>query len=610
MKLGNVMKQIIFAWSICGLPDASANIRTVRSSNHSSRFIHHEEEKVPATTEPPENDVCIEDTVHASTETIEETTTDGLRKRRGHDYVTTISLTNGDNFMKDIRSDRRRRNDENGMRTNDYRKKISDDLSDRIKVDRVVRRKHNEIVTGASSDDHSEFIEDIRADGLKGKRQNSGIDMDTDMYSDEFLHCNHKTIEKAGYEKLPNGSVYVPEYEVLYGQRDYHQNEDGSILVCPTFFEDLNSPGNDTEATLEIEDLYSEEFINCEHTAIEKGCFEIHPNGSVYVPLYKRLFTKRNYVENEDGVIFVCPTFFNDTSYDKFPRAIYIVTLIGTVVSTLCVVVHIVMFLLLPKLRNLPGYCLFSMCIALMVAYICTFIPYARNDNADCTAVGVIKAYGFLASFFWMNVMAYDIWRSLRLATAKLRLSGQRPMMARFAMYSAYSWGCPLLIIIIGFIVNSSENSLMEYRLEITDDQCWFKYKQANLVYFASPLFTMIILNVLLFVSSFVMISSATMNTAENKADLWSRFLVSFRLAVVMGLMWIFGVLATATEAEWLWYFFVICNVLQGMFIFFSFTFTEKTRKEARKALTTKKNTLGEETGIFRCQTRYMRQKD
>ncbi|GFY65937.1 g_PROTEIN_RECEP_F2_4 domain-containing protein [Trichonephila inaurata madagascariensis] len=82
------------------------------------------------------------------------------------------------------------------------------------------------------------------------------------------------------------------------------------------------------------------------------------------------------------------------------------------------------------------------------------------------------------------------------------------------------------------------------------------------------------------------------MNTAENKADLWLRFLVCIRLSVVMGLTWIFGALSSAVEANWLWHLSVICNVLQGVFIFFSFTFTEKTRLECKKAIARKKSSF------------------
>ncbi|KFM76505.1 hypothetical protein X975_20581, partial [Stegodyphus mimosarum] len=88
------------------------------------------------------------------------------------------------------------------------------------------------------------------------------------------------------------------------------------------------------------------------------------------------------------------------------------------------------------------------------------------------------------------------------------------------------------------------------------------------------------------------MISSASMKTDERKSDQWFYFLVFVRLAAAMGLMWIFGVIAIVTQTTVLWYFYAICNTLHGAFIFFSFTFTEKTRKTCKKAIKKKKSSV------------------
>ncbi|GFY24630.1 g-protein coupled receptor Mth2 [Trichonephila clavipes] len=353
--------------------------------------------------------------------------------------------------------------------------------------------------------------------------------------------------------------------------------------------------GFTTEPTNSINETeLSEEFKNCEHLSVEQGCYEVLPNGSVYVPLYKTLFYHTDHIINKDsGELFICSDIFDKfTESTKFSSTLSITSLVGSFISAICILLHKLMFLVFKKLRNLPGYCLFSLCIALQTAYICTFISFFRTSESDCTANGMFKAFGFLASFFWMNVMSYDIWRSLRMATAKLRLTGEKPMKTRFAIYSGYAWGSPLFLIIVGLIVNSSPNSDAKYKFLISHETCWFLYKQALLVYFVIPLISLLCINTLLFISCFFMIRGAAMNTAENKADLWLRFLVCIRLSVVMGLTWIFGALSSAVEANWLWHLSVICNVLQGVFIFFSFTFTEKTRLECKKAIARKKSSF------------------
>ncbi|KFM76504.1 G-protein coupled receptor Mth2, partial [Stegodyphus mimosarum] len=336
---------------------------------------------------------------------------------------------------------------------------------------------------------------------------------------------------------------------------------------------------------------FSEEFLNCTHSMVEPECYEILANGSVYVPLYFRIFNTTDYVIGEDRILFICPNFFPTIVVKpKFTSGLELVTVIGLAISAVFIVLHIIMFIFLKKLRNLPGYCLLSLCVALLMAYTGSFLQYSLGGRIECTWIGMIMFYFYLASFFWMNVMSYDVWRSLRMATSKLRLMTDKPKVVRFALYSTFSWGTPLLILFIAFIVDRTTER-PEYKLIFTEE-CWFRYKHALSVYFALPFLILLFLNIMFYISSFCMISSSSMKTAENKSDLWFHFLVSMRLAVAMGLMWIFAVIAVATEATFLWYFYAICGSLQGVFIFFSFTFTEKTRKECKKTIQKKKSSV------------------
>jgi len=50
------------------------------------------------------------------------------------------------------------------------------------------------------------------------------------------------------------------------------------------------------------------------------------------------------------------------------------------------------------------------------------------------------------------------------------------------------------------------------------------------------------------------------------------------RLAVIMGLSWLVGLVAGWLDFQPLWYCFVVLNTLQGVFIFVSFTLADKIR--------------------------------
>lgn len=348
--------------------------------------------------------------------------------------------------------------------------------------------------------------------------------------------------------------------------------------------------------TMDLSEL-SEEFRNCLATTVEPECYVLFPNGSVYVPLYKMLFDKSNYVINE-GLLFVCPDFF-DIMQEKFSSAIGTVTIVCVAISTIFIILHVAMFLLVEKLRNLPGYCLFSLCISLLMAYMNFFIQISISDQADCKVIGLLLMYSFLSSFFWMNVISFDVWHSIRQATAKLLLSSGRSILFRFSLYSSYAWGMPLLILIIALIVdNASED--VEYHLVFSSNTCWFQYRQALLVYFALPLFLVLTLNTFFFFSSFHMIRKSRSDSGSQESyDLRSQLFLTLRLGTAMGLMWIFGVIDAVTDQVWISYLQSACNALQGVFIFFSFNFNTRTKKACKEAIKKKKSSIMSLTSPF-----------
>lgn len=329
----------------------------------------------------------------------------------------------------------------------------------------------------------------------------------------------------------------------------------------------------------------SAEFTSCTHLPLERECFEERQDGTVYVPVYNRVFPKSDYLIRDD-TLFICPDFFPNT-----PDHISIISIVGSSVSIACLVLHIIVYVSIRTTKNLPSRCLLSLCISLLLAYVLTFVQQAANDDESCRVVGMFMVYFFLAAFFWMNVFSYDVWRSIRLATTKLRMTNDRPMMVRFARYSVYAWGSPLLFSLLSIIIhNSTEN--IKFKLVFDINFCWFAYKQALALYFVGPLFTLLGINILLTLSSFYMISTASMkdNSGKESFDLRARLCLSLRLGSSMGLTWVFGVLAVATLQEWLWCLFAICSALQGVFIFLSFTVSERSRKEWKKVLRSRKS--------------------
>lgn len=346
--------------------------------------------------------------------------------------------------------------------------------------------------------------------------------------------------------------------------------------------------------------VLSEEFLNCAgHLTVEPELYEVFPNLSVYVPLYKRMFNTSDYTVG-GGLLFICPDFFPPTEDEESISSNIdnIVSIVGTAISSICIILHLLMFCVTEKLRNLPGYCLVSLCISLLATYTNSFIQMKIHDQADCKVIGIFRIYSLLSSFFWMNVISFDVWYAIRLATCSLRLNTRRSMIFRFSMYSLYAWGIPLLFMIFAIIVDSVSES-EKYSLTFLPMTCWFKNKTALLLYFAIPVFIVFVINIIFFISSFVMITRTRSDSGSNDSyDLRSQLFLSLRLGSAMGLMWIFGVIGSMTQAKWIVYLHAACTALQGVFIFFSFTVNEKTKNACKKFMDKKMSVISQQTTI------------
>lgn len=321
--------------------------------------------------------------------------------------------------------------------------------------------------------------------------------------------------------------------------------------------------------------------LTCERFLLPADEFRMSANGTVVVEKYRRTYQAHEY-ERRDGGILVC---IIQPEADKFSRLMGWVSLAGLGLSCLCLVGHLIAFLLVPDLRNLSGKNLASLCIVLLMAY-ATFIlsVFGEPGKKECFILAAAMYYFFLSSFSWMNVMAFDIWRTLRLATSELRVSagGQH---RKFFVYSVYGWLLPAaaLAALVTLDLVRPEGMPSQYFPTLGERWCWFGQRKALLVFFAAPLTTIMLMNIVLFILSARIIAETTQSTAKmtSCSPHQNQFKLYMRLALLMGLTWISGIVAGYLQLEPIWYVFVLLNTLQGVFIFLAFTCTRKVWRVA-----------------------------
>ncbi|KAG7176339.1 G-protein coupled receptor Mth2-like 5 [Homarus americanus] len=326
----------------------------------------------------------------------------------------------------------------------------------------------------------------------------------------------------------------------------------------------------------------SNEFLECNKILLSDNEFMLYENGTVFVEAYDRIYRVEEYEVNE-GHILVC---LPQTSIEKFSQLMGWVSLAGLGLSCVCLLLHLVVFVLVSDLRNLPGMNLASLCLALLISYI-SFITnvFAKPSPSGCIALAAVMYYFFLSSFTWMNTVAFDIWYTFRLIKTELRVSGGKQWQ-KFLAYSLYSWLLPAVAVtvLIMFHIQQPKGIPEDYLPSLGKRWCWFGHRKALLVFFAIPMITIIIINSVFFICTARIITMTTSATSTITASTHhkNQYKLYLRLAVLMGFTWVSGIAAGYLQLEAVWYVFVVLNTLQGVFIFLAFTCRSKVWRTVR----------------------------
>jgi hypothetical protein len=349
-------------------------------------------------------------------------------------------------------------------------------------------------------------------------------------------------------------------------------------LACPdgfTIAENTCVPSNDT--TIAFEDALT----SCPMIKLSASEFTILSESVIYVNSSGEELSQGAFFLQEDGSALVCTNFtreyLNETIPMKFSSAQTIVSVVGQIISIIFLSVHLIVYSMFRKLRNLAGLCIMSLSATLLVAQLLFLLAGSASGNYPaCATIAILVHYFFMAAFMWMNVMAFDICRTF---TKFSKPSSSDNYMRKFVRFCLYSLCTSLLIVLIAVVVNYSVNDSV-YRPGYGEGVCWFKYRRALLIFFAVPVAMVILANIVYFGVTLYSIQKATklamMATTNNKKSDRDRFWLYVKLSTIMGLTWVFGFVAAIFDVAALWYLFLIFNSLQGAMICVSFVFTKQ----------------------------------
>ncbi|ESO84356.1 hypothetical protein LOTGIDRAFT_75274, partial [Lottia gigantea] len=260
-------------------------------------------------------------------------------------------------------------------------------------------------------------------------------------------------------------------------------------------------------------------------------------------------------------------------------------------VVALCSV--LVTYWLFKSLRNLPGINTMNLTLALLIGETMFIEGESSAIPWVCSLVAISVHYFFLASFFWMNVMSYDVYKTFANKCILTRIRGTKKFLPRYAMYA---WGSPAIIVALCvFIEYGNVNDTNETYGVNHYSGCWITRPVAALITFGLPIMVIFVINTVFFIRTIICIQATaklahhttrrTFSHMTGKSDV----MLYVRMSTVMGFTWIFGLASSIISSIFtkpdqtvcmalriLSILFTVFNCGQGLFIFFAFIFKRR----------------------------------
>ncbi|XP_053995121.1 G-protein coupled receptor Mth2-like isoform X2 [Hylaeus volcanicus] len=272
---------------------------------------------------------------------------------------------------------------------------------------------------------------------------------------------------------------------------------------------------------------------------------------------------------------------------------------VGMIVSVPFLLATLIVYTLIPELHNIHGRTLRGYVGSLLVAYttlaILQISPQEHISDKFCVLLALVIHFSFLASFFWLNVMCFDIWWTFR-GFRSLQGSAKQRERKKFMIYSIYAWGCASILTGISILMHFLPDIPKHFvRPEFGEESCWFAKETAKAIYFYGPMGVTILCNICLFVSTALKIVRHKKDTARHFKDADSKrhddhkqwFNLYLKLFIVMGINWSMEIISWLcnNSPEYIWYLTDITNTLQGVIIFFIFVWKDKVKQHLLKRL-------------------------
>ncbi|XP_018403809.1 PREDICTED: probable G-protein coupled receptor Mth-like 1 [Cyphomyrmex costatus] len=301
------------------------------------------------------------------------------------------------------------------------------------------------------------------------------------------------------------------------------------------------------------------------------GSLEINgailPSGQFCVERIKEL--------NQIAKVFTCPEYAPQRPAVKTTDIRFTLYPVGFIISALFLAATLAAGCLLPASHHVLHWrCQTHHVACLMMGDILMAIIQLAGDSlhgASCKAFAIMAHFFFLAAFFWLNTMCFNIWWTFRDLRPVSLEKGQETL--RLRVYACYAWGGPFLVAGLAALLDHlpPQPQYTFLRPRFGEKQCWFYGDMEILAYFFGPIGVLLAVNLMFF----------AVTARELTCGLWKGEFVKstteratlgricMKLVIVMGITWVADVVSWAVGGpQYIWYFTDLINAFQGVLIF------------------------------------------
>ena len=266
-------------------------------------------------------------------------------------------------------------------------------------------------------------------------------------------------------------------FSILYKNKVYDYNQyrilNDSIDIC-------NSTNKYVRDSWKLRNEWvknSGHLFSCKRTArvwtFRAKQFTVLKDFSVRISLTEQVIPKGHYGVSYKGKLEICEGKFNNDLYLIFIDPIVIAPFCALGLSIICLMLLLVVYGMLPELRNLPGLNLMSLSFAfllLMTFNVLFSLLYLRVGEVFKMPCGLVE----IASRFAMNCIftngAVNIYHLKKTFCRNTLVKSDQNKWKTFLKYCLFSWGVPVVLAVVYIVLVSKD--ILKFNQSRTESTC------------------------------------------------------------------------------------------------------------------------------------------